>query len=221
MESRSKVLIVDDQALYREGLRGIIANWPEFEVVGMACCGEDAISFCQREAPDLVLMDVSMPGIGGVRAAGVICQEFPQMVVVMLTVSGDDEDFYGALCSGVSGYVLKDVPPEHLRVYMQAAARGQISLSGAVATKLTSRVLVNQPKLVGMGMGAGVKKELTESECGILRLLGMGLSNEEIGAELYLSESTVKKYVAALKNKLGLDNRIQMAVEAHRMGLID
>jgi len=221
VERRSKVLIVDDQALYREGLRGIIDQWPEFEVAGMACCGEDAIRFCQREAPDLVLMDVSMPGIGGVRAAGAICQEFPQMAVVMLTVSGDDEDFYGALCGGASGYVLKDVPPEHLRVYMQAAVQGQVSLSGAVAAKLTSRVLASQRKIVGTGKLAGAKNELTESEREILRLLGMGLTNEEIGAELYLSESTVKKYVAALKSKLGLDNRVQMAVEAHRLGLVD
>ncbi|MBR3690700.1 MAG: response regulator transcription factor [Eggerthellaceae bacterium] len=221
METRAKVLIVDDQTLYREGLRGIIAHWPEFEVTGMVSSGEDAVRFCQRHAPDLVLMDVSMPGMGGVRAVSLIREALPDAIIVMLTVSADDEDVYGALHSGAGGYVLKDVPPEHLRTYMQAALRGQVSLSGVVATKFVKRAVVNPPKLAGVSVFADSKKELSEGERGILKLVGMGFSNEEIGAELYLSESTVKKYVAALKNKLGVDNRIQMAVEAYRMGLVE
>lgn len=221
METRAKVLIVDDQTLYREGLRSIIAHWPEFEVTGMVRSGEDAVQFCQHHAPDLVLMDVSMPGMGGVRAVSLIREALPDAIIVMLTVSADDEDVYGALHSGAGGYVLKDVPPEHLRTYMQAALRGQVSLSGVVATKFVKRAVVNPPKLAGVSVFADSKKELSEGERGILKLVGMGFSNEEIGAELYLSESTVKKYVAALKNKLGVDNRIQMAVEAYRMGLVE
>jgi len=221
VETRAKVLIVDDQTLYREGLRGIIAHWPEFEVTGMVSSGEDAVRFCQRHAPDLVLMDVSMPGMGGVRAVSLIREALPDAIIVMLTVSADDEDVYGALHSGAGGYVLKDVPPEHLRTYMQAALRGQVSLSGVVATKFVKRAVVNPPKLAGVNVFADSKKELSEGERILLKLVGMGFSNEEIGAELYLSESTVKKYVAALKNKLGVDNRIQMAVEAYRMGLVE
>jgi len=187
----------------------------------MVSSGEDAVRFCQRHAPDLVLMDVSMPGMGGVRAVSLIREALPDAIIVMLTVSADDEDVYGALHSGAGGYVLKDVPPEHLRTYMQAALRGQVSLSGVVATKFVKRAVVNPPKLAGVNVFADSKKELSEGERILLKLVGMGFSNEEIGAELYLSESTVKKYVAALKNKLGVDNRIQMAVEAYRMGLVE
>ena len=166
METRAKVLIVDDQTLYREGLRSIIARWPEFEVTGMVRSGEDAVRFCQHHAPDLVLMDVSMPGMGGVRAVSLIREALPDAIIVMLTVSADDEDVYGALHSGAGGYVLKDVPPEHLRTYMQAALRGQVSLSGVVATKFVKRAVVNPPKLAGVSVFADSKKELSEGERG-------------------------------------------------------
>ena len=127
-ENPVRVLLVDDQVLYREGLRELIRRWPEFSVIGEASNGKEAVGFCRTHSLDLVLMDVQMPVMDGVEAAGVICKENPELSVVMLTVAADDEYLFGALYNGAQGYILKDMPSRQLRNRLQGVVRGEAAL---------------------------------------------------------------------------------------------
>lgn len=219
----ARVLLADDQVLYREGLRELIRRWPEFEVVGEASNGQDAVEFCRKDSPDLVLLDVQMPVMGGVEAAGIICSAHPEIAVVMLTVAADDEHLFGALYSGAQGYILKDMPSRQLRNRLQGVVRGEGALSGAVTARVLDELGANRIRR-GQQVDAGadaVLAKLTEREVKILKLVAQGLSNEEIGAQLYLSAGTVKKQLSVLMQKLYLNNRVQVAVFAIRAGLIE
>lgn len=222
MEETTRVLLVDDQVLYREGLRELMRHWPEFSVVGEASDGREAVEFCRREKPDLVLMDVQMPVMDGVQATDAIMRENPGVAVVMLTVANDDKYLFGALSCGARGYLLKDMPARQLRNRLQGVARGEAALSGAVTSKVLKELnLHSSGRTLRDADRDGAVASLTEREIDILRLVAQGLSNEEIGTQLYLSAGTVKKQLSALMQKLYLDNRVQVAVFAIRSGLID
>lgn len=218
--AETRVLVVDDQMLYREGLVGLMGHWPEFNVVGDVANGREAVCFCRENRPDLVLMDVQMPVMGGIEATRIIHDEMPSVLVVMLTVSVDEDTLLEAFCSGAVGYVLKDTPSVQLRAQLQAVLRGDVVLSSLMTEKLVKR-------LVSSSSAAKVKKsalpgiELTDREKELLRLVAQGLSNDEIAARMYVSFGTVKKNLQALMQKLGLPNRVMLAGFAIRSGLAD
>ena len=211
------VLVVDDHALFREGMGALIERWDEFTVAGLARDGEDAVRLAQQLRPDLVLMDVRMPGIGGVEAARRITAEDAGVRVVMLTMSNLGEDVFLALRSGAHGYLSKNEPPERLRDYLAGVIRGEAALSSAIAAK----VLAEFGTTPGGGLPSRAADHLSPRERDVLRLLVEGLSNDEIATELCLSEGTVKKHLGRVMTKLHMKNRVQVAVYSVRAGIVD
>lgn len=211
-----KVLVVDDQILYREGLCELMGHWSEFEVIGQAANGQEAVDFCAMRIPDLILMDVQMPVMDGVAAAGAICKRHPQIKVVMLTVSADDAHLFGAIKNGAIGYILKDIPSRQLRNRLRGIAAGEGSLSGVVAAKVIKEVSARTYLSAESEAQATL---LTDREAEMLSLVADGLSNEEIGERLFLASGTVKKQLSALMRKLCVENRVQLAVWAVKAGL--
>lgn len=221
-ETITRAVIVDDQILYREGLRGLIDHWPEFNVVGEASNGKEALTLCSRLVPDLVLMDVQMPVMDGIEASRVLHQKYPQIALVMLTVATTEELIFSALRAGARGYVLKDTPARQLRYRLHAVLNGEATLSDAVAGKIIEEF--NRMQSSPSARSSVFKEQdtsLNDREVEILRLVARGLSNEEIGTKLYLSVGTVKKQLGYLMQKLNLDNRVQVAVYAVRLGLAE
>lgn len=221
MERQTRVLIADDQALYREGLRKLMKHWPEFIVVGEASSGRGAIDFCRKEAPDMVLVDVQMRDMYGVDVVRAICENHPDVLVVALTISADDRDLFGALHYGARGYILKDVTSKEFRTMLQGVVGGGTSISPIMTRKVVSRLKQGSGQALVRPAVTRGSSPLSEREVDLLRLVAEGLSNEEIGERLYLSASTVKKQLSSLMQKLCLENRVQTAVYAARAGLLD
>lgn len=224
MDKTIKVVIVDDQVLCREGLRALMGHWEEFEIIGEASNGEEAIEVCRRLKPDMVLMDIQMPVMSGVESLKAIRAENDEVDVIMLTVDLGDDSLFGALRNGAKGYVLKDTPSKELRNKLLGVARGEFPLSGLAAKKL-----VNQIELDANSSAEEEQQQpqvdyssvFTPREIEILRLVAQGLSNSEIGAILYLGAGTVKKHLSAIMQKLDLENRVQVATFAYRSGIMD
>ena len=214
-ERRTRVLIVDDHRLFRDGLAALIARWDDFELVGSAAGGAEGVEMALRLAPDLVLMDVRMPGMDGVEATARIHEGRPATRIVMLTTSSLGEDVFNALRNGAHGYVIKDEPAERLHAYLQAVMRGEVALSSAIAGRVLAQLSV-----VNSRAPAPVTV-LTSREREVLRQLVEGQSNEEIAVSLNVSEATVKKHLGRVMTKLHLDNRVQLAVYSVREGLVD
>jgi RNA polymerase sigma factor (sigma-70 family) len=210
------ILLVDDHVLFREGLFSLMQRWDDFDVVGEASTGEQAVSMCRDLLPDLVLMDVAMPVMNGLEATRQITRELPTTRVVMLTVSEDDESLFEAIKSGAAGYILKDAPSRRLHDQLRGVMRGESPLSGAVATKM----LIEFNRQSEKQAAPDVDEPLTEREQQVLKLVSEGMSNQEIAEALYLSENTVKKHIRNILQKLHLNNRVQAAVFAAREGMI-
>lgn len=209
------VLVVDDHALFRDGLVAVIGRWPEFDVVGCAADGEEGVRLAHTLHPDLVLMDVRMAGIGGVEAARQITAADPQVRVAMLTASRLGDDVYQALRGGAHGYLSKDEPAERLHVALLGLMRGETALSSTIAGQVLA-------ELGAPGRATPSSPEwLTQRERQVLRLLVDGRSNEEIGRMLFLSEATVKKYLGSITSKLHVKNRVQAAVYGLREGIVE
>ena len=213
---RAALLLADDHTLFRDGLRELISHWEEFQVVGEAANGQEAVELCRQRLPDIVLMDVRMPVMNGVEATRRIRAESPATSVVMLTMSVEERDLFEALKQGARGYVLKNTPAHQLRERLHEVMRGEAPLSGAIAAKILDEF--NRQR---GGEAGGPSEPLAEREIQILQLVAEGLSNEEIGARLFLSEQTVKKQLSNVLQKLHLNNRVQAAVYAVRKGLAD
>jgi len=212
----TKLLLVDDHTLFRDGLRELIGHWEEFQVIGEAANGQEAVELCRQRLPDILLMDVQMPVMSGVEATRHIRAEFPDACVVMLTMSVEEKDLFEALKQGARGYILKDIPTQQLRERLREAVRGEVPISGAIAAKILDEFNRQRD-----GEVSGSFESLTEREIEILQLVTEGLSNEEIGARLFLSGNTVKKQLHTVLQKLHLNNRVQAAVYAVRKGLVD
>jgi DNA-binding NarL/FixJ family response regulator len=218
-----RVLICDDQDVVREGLRTILKSASELQVVGMAADGSEALELIPDARPDVVLMDLKMPGVNGIQATRLIREQYPQVRVLVLTTYDADEWVFDAIRSGAAGYILKDTPREGLVRAIQDTAQGRTPVDPAVAGKLFAQVKnFGQPAPSQKEAAAStITSLLSERELEVLRLLGHGLSNAEIAARLHLSEGTVRNYVSAIFTHLGVSDRTQAAVIALRYGLVD
>lgn len=217
----TRILLADDHTLYREGLRALFSHWDDFEIVAEAENGAEAVELCRIHQPDIVLMDVQMPVMDGVEATRLIHEEFPQIDIVMLTMTIEESSLFESIKYGARGYILKDMPARQLGDRLRGVVKGEAVLSGPV----TARILEEFSRIHESGaqqqQSDALSASLTESEAEILRLVARGLSNEEIAAELYMSEGAVKKKLSALLTKLHINNRIQAAAYAVRVGLAD
>ncbi len=212
-----RVVLVDDQAMVRTGLRMVLAAEPDLEVVGEAADGEAGVRVVTALRPDVVLMDVRMPGVDGLEAARrIIAADLPTRVVV-LTTFDEDEYVAAALRAGVSGFLLKVAPPEDLVAAVRTVAAGQGLLDPAGTLRvIRSFAAAPTPDPVR----AGALGTLTERETDVLALVAAGLSNAEIAARLYLGEATVKTHVSRVLLKLGLRDRVQAVAFAYESGLV-
>jgi DNA-binding NarL/FixJ family response regulator len=211
------ILIADDHILFREGIQAIIGYWEDFEVCGAASDGEQAIQMAHKLLPDIILMDVHMPVMDGIKATRRISCELPSIHIVMLTMSKEKEDMVNAFNSGAQGYILKDTPSKRLHDELRRLLRGETPLSGLMATKMLQEL--NHPS--GPSSAPSYYREpLTERECQVLRLLVEGLSNRQIADRICLSENTTKKHMRDILEKLHLNNRVEAAVYAIKEGLV-
>ncbi len=211
-----KVLICDDQDIVRQGLQLILETSPGIEVVGMAEDGAEALELIPKTQPDVVLMDLKMPGMNGIQATRLIHDRYPAIHVLALTTFDADEWVFDAIRSGAAGYLLKDTPRDRLVEAIRDTIEGKTHVDPAVAGKLLSK-LRQGPASVS----TAVANSLSEREREILSLLAQGLNNADIATRLYLSEGTVRNYVSSIFGKLGVSDRTQAAVLAMRYGLVD
>jgi DNA-binding NarL/FixJ family response regulator len=211
-----RVLIVDDEALVRAGLGMILEPADDLEVVAEAVDGGDAVTAVAKHRPDVVLMDVRMPGMDGLAALEEIKNRADPPKVIMLTTFDLDDYVHRALRAGASGFLLKDTPPRDLVTAVRLVAGGSAMLAPTVTKRLISAFAEHQP---AKAREARRQLEvLTERERGVVRALARGLSNAEIGKELAMSEATVKAHVSRSLAKLGLTNRVQAAILVHDTG---
>jgi DNA-binding NarL/FixJ family response regulator len=213
------VLIVDDQALVRTGFRMILEIEPDLHVVGEAANGEEGVAMAAALRPDVVLMDVRMPGVDGITATRRLLAD-PSCTarVVMLTTFDMDEYVYGALRAGASGFLLKDVQPELLVAGIRSVHAGESLLAPSVVTRMIAAFL-ERPRVVDAERQKRLES-LTAREAEVLRLLGRGLTNAEIATELYVSETTVKTHVSRVLMKLDLRDRVQAVIFAYETGFV-
>ncbi|RSM55995.1 DNA-binding response regulator [Amycolatopsis sp. WAC 01376] len=211
-----RVLIVDDQALFREALATLLEVQPGIEVVGEAADGEQAVRLCAELRPDVALMDLRMPVLDGIAATARLRAEQPGVRVLALTTFDDDEDVFAALRAGAVGYLLKDVSSTQLVEALVAAERGESVLQPSVAAKLVARVArlpAETPR------AQPLMTPLSERELEVVRLLADGRSNREIAKALFLAEGTVKNLVTSVLSKLQVRDRTQAALRARELGL--
>ena len=224
MSRKIRVLIADDHALLREGLRRILELEPDIEVVAEAADGETAVALATELRPDVVLMDVTMPGGGGLAATRAIHDRLPGVDVIVLTIHDDDEYVIELVNAGATGYLLKDVDPARLMDAIRRVKDGETFIAPNLVTKvfqqLQRRDEAKHASAAASQHGrAGGREPLTERELEILQLIVDGYSNKQIARSLYISEKTVKNHVTNLLRKLDLSDRTQAAVYAIRTGL--
>jgi len=223
-----KLLVVDDHPLFRRGLLSLLEDTPEFEIVGEAENAAQAIEMAERTHPDVILMDVIMPG-SGIEATRVICQKMPQVKVLMLSASEENDYLFSAIDAGASGYLLKEGKPENLIDAIRQVNLGQSALSPAVAAKVLQRVrhepaapapAAPPPSPVTTVPTVDPTGTVTPREVEIVRLLAQGLTNLEIAQQLELSENTIKNHVRNILRKTHVRNRAEVVVWAMQRGLI-
>jgi DNA-binding NarL/FixJ family response regulator len=214
--AKIRVLLVDDHHIVRMGLKTIINDQPQMEVVGEASNAAEAVREVERLHPDVVLMDIRLPGESGIEATARISKQFPQSKVVMLTSFADDSMIFRAISAGAVGYVLKQVEDEDLLKAISVAARGESVLDPSVTSKLIAHVRKTEHK-----NNEDAFRDLSEREMDVLNLVAKGKTNPEIGASLNLSDRTVGNYVSTILQKLHLTNRIELATYAVEHHLSD
>ncbi len=215
--AKTKVLIADDHAIVREGVRMILAKEPDIEVVGEAEDGRQALDLVEQRRPNVVVMDISMPGMGGIEATKKVKEQHPGVNVLALTMHEDETYVFQLLRAGASGYVLKRAAAQDLVQAVRAAAKGEAFLYPSVARKVVEDYL----KRVEAGEERERYDGLTEREREILTLIAQGLSNQQIAEKLYISIKTVQTHRAHVLEKLGLHDRTELVRYAIRKGLIE
>src|SRR5947209_7054233 len=212
-----RVLIVDDHDLFRAGLRTLLEEQEGVHVVGEASGGAQAVQLVSESAPDVVVMDLNMPGMTGVEATRHISTLAPLTRVVVLTISDLDEDVMDAIFAGACGYLLKDSSIQELMTGIRAASVGESLVSPTIATKVLERI---RASTTSPQAAATIKSELSDREIEVLKLIANGKDNAQIAAELVISPKTVKNHISNILMKLQIENRIQAAVFAVRSGLV-
>ena len=218
MSTPIRVLIVDDQALFREGLHTLLSVQTDLQVVGEARNGEEALRLASVHEPDIILMDLHMPILDGVAATRRLQSSQPAIKVIVLTTFDDDEDVFEGLRAGAVGYLLKDVPSEKLVEAIRGVARGESFLEPSIVNKIVAefaRLSPNRPS-----SSQPLIEPLSERELEILRLLGQGASNKEIADHLVITVGTVKNHLTNIMAKLSVRDRTQAALKAKELGII-
>lgn len=205
-----RIMLVDDHAVVRQGLKMFLNLDPDFEIVGEATDGNMALQLARQLQPDVVLMDLLMPGMDGIEATGILRREMPDTEVIALTSVLEDSSVVGAIRAGAIGYLLKDTEADELIRAIKAAAGGQVQLSPQAAARLMREVRAPESP-----------EALTERETEVLRLLAQGQSNKEIARTLSIGEKTVKTHVSSILGKLNVSSRTQAALYAVRIGLVE
>jgi two-component system response regulator NreC len=217
MESKkTAVLLADDHAVFREGVRVLLEAQGDIEIVGEAATGEEAVDRARRLKPDIVVMDITMPGTNGLDATREIRMEDPCPQVLILTMHGEDDFFFRALEVGASGYILKEAASTDLVRAIEAVAGGGVFLYPSLAAKLVDDYLAR----VGTGEEKATFESLSPRQREILQLIGVGLTNQEIAGRLSLSIHTVQAHRGHIMDKLGLHTRAQLVAYAARIGLL-
>jgi DNA-binding NarL/FixJ family response regulator len=213
-----RVVLADDQALVRTGLRALLANSDDIQVVGEASDGREAVAVVTRTQPDVVLMDVRMPGVDGIAATQRITsdQRLSEVAIIMLTTFDEDDQIFAAIRAGASGYLLKDAEPDDLREAIRVVAAGDALLSASITRKVMAGIVSGPAGVANHGR----LSELTEREREVLVGVGRGLSNDEIAAEIHISPATARTYVSRILTKLGARDRAQLVVIAYETGLV-
>lgn len=213
-----KLLLVDDQTMFRDGMRVLLKPQPDFEVVGEACNGEEALKYSEQLHPDVILMDLRMPVMDGAAATRQLHTSHPEIRVIALTTFDEDAVVFEALRAGAIGYLLKDASTEKLYEAIRAAARGESVLQPSVAARLVaqfSRLSETAPR-----WAQELVEPLSAREMDVLRWMVTGSSNREISEKLVLSEGTVKNHVTSIYAKLGVSDRTRAVIKARELGLV-
>jgi len=218
MQDKTTVLLVDDHALFREGLAALLSTQDGIEIVGEAASGEEALEKARELLPDVILMDILMPGMGGLGATRKIKEEMPHTRVVILTVSEEEEDLFEAIKAGAEGYLLKTVKSRDLIDMLLGVLRGEVALSRVIARKLWEEFAEQAKKQEAPSLLP--PPNLTRREMEVLRFLSEGFSDKAIASRLGISQRTVKNHVHNILAKLQLQNRVQAAAYALRQGLV-
>jgi len=213
------VIIVDDHRVVRQGVRAFLETHPDITVVAEAASGQEAVHLAARHAPDVMLMDLVMPGMDGVETTRAVKRTSPRTQVIVLTSYHEDEHIFPAIRAGAISYLLKDVAPEALADAVRKAARGEAVLHPRVAARLIQEL--HAARETSSSATASPFAELTERELEVLRLVAQGMSNAAIAEQLVISERTVKSHVSNILSKLHLSDRTQAAVYAWRKGLMN
>ncbi|HMR99106.1 MAG TPA: response regulator transcription factor [Anaerolineales bacterium] len=209
-----KILLCDDQAVIRDGLEMLLTLEKDMLVVGSASDGAEAVELAAQKQPDLILMDLKMPGVNGIEATRDIHARFPRIKILVLTTYDDDEWVFDAIRAGASGYLLKDTPRQKIIEAIRGTMAGKSFLDPAVAGKLMNQIASNQKQPASI-----LAEKLTDRELDVLRLIAKGFNNSDIAGQLHLSEGTVRNHVSAILEKLGVSDRTQAAVIAIQHGL--
>jgi DNA-binding NarL/FixJ family response regulator len=217
--TKIRLMLVDDQSLFREALRTLLALQPDFEIVAEAENGERAAALAKAHRPDVILMDLRMPVMGGVEATRRILEGGPAMRVVVLTTFEEDEEIFEAMRAGALGYLLKACSAEKLCRAVRAAAQGTSVLEPTVAARMMAE-LNRLAGNAGKSSAPPLVDPLSERELAVLKLLAGGCSNKEIGAQLNIAEGTVKNHMTNVLGKLGVLDRTQAALKARELGLM-
>ena len=212
-----RVLLAEDQALVRDGLRMMLAAEPDIEVVGEAADGKQALELVRRLVPDVALMDVRMPELNGIEATRRLAAAGSPVRVLVLTTFDLDEYVYEAMRAGASGFLLKDARREQLAAAIRAVSAGEMLIDPAVTRRLVEDFCRRPPPTTGIPAAA---EELTERELEVARAVAPGLTNAQIAGDLYLGETTVKTHIANILAKLNLRDRVQIVVFAYETGLV-
>ncbi len=209
-----KILLCDDQAVIRDGLEMLLNLEKDFQVIGVAQDGAEAVDLAAQKQPDLILMDLKMPIMNGIEATRKIRTKFPHIKILVLTTYDDDEWVFDAIRAGASGYLLKDTPRQKIVEAIRGTMDGKSFVDPAIAGKLLNQVASKQTQPTSI-----LTDKLTERELDVLRLIAKGINNSEIANQLHLSEGTVRNHVSAILEKLGVSDRTQAAVIAIQHGL--
>lgn len=210
---KARLMLVDDHALFRSGLAALLSSQMDMEVVAQADNGVEAVKQAEEVMPDLILMDINMPGGDGLEATRIIKDKMPYVKIVMLTASDENDLLFEAVKAGAQGYLLKHLDPEVFLAELSAQLRGEASISGDVAMKIIRAFSAHDMERQ--------QTQLTARELEVLKLVGEGFSNRDIANRLFISENTVKNHLRNILQKLHFENRVQAAAYAIRRGLVE